>query len=148
VLANHLCSIRLIHNFRLIIKDMYNCRFNFLDTIFVTGFAKTFHVRTRIEIHFIAYCNSHTRALSRHNNKTGIDKQFCFYRRPVFDPVKSRRTIIDPVRLLRGINKVHSLGSNSVPLNVCTTRGMVRATVAICLAHCAHNLVACVWEHR
>jgi len=72
----------------------------------VIGFAKTLQVRTRIEIHFIAYCNSHTRALSRHNNKTGIDKQVCFYRRPVFDPVKSRRNIMDPVRLLRGINRV------------------------------------------
>jgi len=40
------------------------------------------------------------------DNKTGIDEQVCFYRRPVFDPVKSRRTIMDPVRLLRGINGV------------------------------------------
>jgi len=55
----------------------------------MTGFAKTPQVRTRIETHFIAYCNSHTRALSRHNNKTGIDKQVCFYRWPVFDPIKS-----------------------------------------------------------
>jgi len=39
----------------------------------VTGFAKTIHVSTRIEIHFIAYCNRYTHALSRHNNKTGID---------------------------------------------------------------------------
>jgi len=42
--------------------------------IYVTGFAKTLHVCTRIEIHFIAYYNSHTRALSRHNSKTGIDE--------------------------------------------------------------------------
>jgi len=81
---------------------------NLFSTIYiiVTGFAKTLHVCTRIEIHFIAYCNSHTRALSRHNNKTGIHKQVCFYRRPIIDPVKSRKTIIDPVRPLRGINRV------------------------------------------
>jgi len=73
---------------------------------YVTGFVKTLHVCKRIEIHFIAYCNSHTHALSKHNNKTGIDKQVCFYRQPVFDPVKSQRTIIDPMRLLRCINRV------------------------------------------
>jgi len=73
---------------------------------YVTGFAKTLHVYTRIEIHFTAYFNSHTHALSRHNNKTSIDKQVCFYRWPVFDLVKSQRTIIDPVRPLRGINGV------------------------------------------
>jgi len=72
----------------------------------VTGFVKTLHVCTRIQIHFIAYCNSHTCVLSRHNKKTGIDKQACFYGWPVVDPVKSRRTIIDPVRTLRGINTV------------------------------------------
>jgi len=72
----------------------------------VTGFEKPIHVRTRIEIHFISYCNSHTGTLSRHNNKTGIDKQVCFYKRLVVDPVKSQRTIIDPVRTLRGINRV------------------------------------------
>jgi len=72
----------------------------------MTGFAKTLHVHTRIEIHFIAYCDSHTCELSRHNNKTGIDKQVYFYIRPVFDPVKSRRTIIDSVRPLRSINRV------------------------------------------
>jgi len=74
--------------------------------MFVTGFAKTLHVHTRIQIHFIAYCNSHTHALSRHNNKTGIDKQVCFYRWPVVNSVKSWRTIIDSVRPLRGINRV------------------------------------------
>jgi len=72
----------------------------------MTGFVKTLHVHTRIGIHFVAYCNSHTRALSRHNNKTGINKQVCFYRWPVFDPIKSWKTIIDPVRPLRGINRV------------------------------------------
>jgi len=44
--------------------------------IYVTGFEKTVHVRTRIEIHLIAYCNSHTRVLSRHNNKIGLYKFF------------------------------------------------------------------------
>jgi len=82
---------------------MYVCMYMYL---FVTGFAKTLHVRSRIEIHFVAYCNSHTHALSRHNNKTDIDKQVCFYRQPVVNPVKSQRTIIDPVRPLRGINRV------------------------------------------
>jgi len=72
----------------------------------VTGFEKIVHVCTRIEINLIAYCNSHTSALSRHNNKTGVDKQVCFYRWPVIDPVKSRRTIMDPVRPLRDINRV------------------------------------------
>jgi len=61
---------------------------------------------TRIEFHFIADCNSHACALSRHSNKIVIDKQVCFYRRPIFDPVKSQRTITDPVRPLRGINRV------------------------------------------
>jgi len=72
----------------------------------VTGFAKILHACTKIEIHFIAYCNSHTRALSKYNNKTGIDKQVCFYRRPVVNLFKSGRTIIDPVRPFRGINRV------------------------------------------
>jgi len=73
---------------------------------YVTGFAKALHVCTRIEIHFIAYCTSHTHALSRHNNKTSMDKQVCFYRQPVVNPVKSWRTILDPVRPLRGIDRV------------------------------------------
>jgi len=67
---------------------------------YVTGFAKTFHVHTRIEIHFIAYYNSHTHAIFRHNNKIGIDKHLLLH------PVKSWRTIIDPVRPLWGINWV------------------------------------------
>jgi len=73
---------------------------------YLTEFAKIFHVCTNIEIHFTTYVNSHTCALCRHNNKTGIDKQVCFYRWPVFDSVKIRTTIIDPVRPLRGINRV------------------------------------------
>jgi len=60
-----------------------------LQDQYVIEFEKTIHVCTRIEIHLIAYCNSHTCALSRHNSKTGIDKQVYFYRRPVIDPVKS-----------------------------------------------------------
>jgi len=31
-----------------------------------------------------------------------------------------------------------------VPLNVCSPHDMVRVAVATCLAHTAHNLVACV----
>jgi len=77
------------------------------DSQNVTGFVKTIHVCTRIEIHFIAYCNSHTHALSRHNNKTCIDKQVSFYRQPVVDPIKPWRTaIIEPVRPLRDVNGV------------------------------------------
>jgi len=49
--------------------------------IFVTGFGKTGHVHTRIEIHFIAYYNGHTQALSRHSDTISIDKKVCFYRR-------------------------------------------------------------------
>jgi len=122
----------------------------FLNSVtYVTGFEKTFHVHTRIEIHFIAYYNSHTQALSRHSDAIAIDKQVCFYKRLFANPVKSWRTIIDAVRPLRGINRV-AWGSI---LSHCTSaqlmaRGIFRATVAICLAHCAHNLVACVWGHH
>jgi len=55
---------------------------------------------------WIAFYNGHTSALSRHSNKTAIDKQVYFYRLPFVNPVRSRRTIIDPVRPLRGINRV------------------------------------------
>jgi len=72
----------------------------------VTEFAKTQHVHTKIEIRFIAYCNSHTHALSRHNSKTGIDKQVYFYRRPVVKPIKSCRTIMEPIKPLKVINRV------------------------------------------
>jgi len=116
--------------------------------IYVTGFEKTVYVHTRIEIHLIAYCNSHTRTLSRHNNKTGIDKQLCFYRQPVINPAKSRRTIIDTVRPLRGINSV----AWGPILSHCTSAWLmvwsgllwpsVWPTVHI------RNLVACVWEHH
>jgi len=41
-----------------------------------------------------------------HCNKTAIDKQVCFYRWPFVDPVKSRSTKMDPVKPLRGINRV------------------------------------------
>jgi len=40
--------------------------------LFVTGFGKTVPVRTKIEIHFIAYYNSHTQALSRHSDTIEI----------------------------------------------------------------------------
>jgi len=59
----------------LIAKIYHNClSYSLLLPLIVTGFEKIVHVRTRIEIHFIAYHNNHTCALSRHNNKTGIDK--------------------------------------------------------------------------
>jgi len=71
----------------------------------VTGFGKTDHVRTRIEIHFIACYNSHTQALSKHSDTTAIDKKVCFYRWLFADPIKPCRTITDPVRPLGGFNK-------------------------------------------
>jgi len=52
------------------------------------------------------FIDSHTQALSRHSNKTAIDKQVCFYRRLFANPVKSQRTKTDPVRPLMGINRV------------------------------------------
>jgi len=45
---------------------------------YVTGFVKTIPVRTRIEIHFIAYYNSHTQGLSRHSDTIAIDGQVWF----------------------------------------------------------------------
>jgi len=71
----------------------------------VTGFGKTDHACTRIEILFIACYNSHTQALSTHSDTIDIDK-VCFYRRLFADPIKSRRTITDPVGPLGGFNKV------------------------------------------
>jgi len=43
------------------------------SSIFVTRFGKTIPVCTRIEIYFIAYCNSRTQALSRHSDTIAID---------------------------------------------------------------------------
>ena len=58
---------------------MYIILINFKGK-FVTGFEKTDHVNTRIEIHFIACYNSHTQALSRHSDTIAINKKVCFYR--------------------------------------------------------------------
>jgi len=69
----------------------------------VTGFAKILHVCTRFETNFIACYKRHTLALSKHNNKSSLDKQDYFYRQPVVDPVKSGKTIIDLVRPLRAL---------------------------------------------
>jgi len=63
----------------------------------VTGFGKTIPVRTRIEIHFIAYYNSHIQALSRHSDTIAIDKKVCFYRLLFAGPIKPHRTNTDPV---------------------------------------------------
>ena len=73
---------------------------------YVTGFGKTVHVRTRIEIHFIAYYNSHTQTLSRYiqySNKIAIDKKVCFCRRLFYDPIKPCRSNADSVRPLRAL---------------------------------------------
>jgi len=92
--------------------------------------------------HFIAFYNSRTHALSRHSNKTAIDKQVCFYRWPFVNPVKSQKTILNPVRSLRDINRVIWGPFLFHCTYVYSARGMIRAAVAICLAHCAHNRLA------
>jgi len=50
----------------------------YTKTSIVTGFVKTLHVHTRIEIHFIAFYNSHTHALSRYN--AAMDDWISFYK--------------------------------------------------------------------
>jgi len=72
----------------------------------VTGFGKTIPVCTRIEIHFIAYYNSHIQGLSRHSDTIAIDKKVCFYRWLFADPIKPHRTNTDPVGPLRCVNRV------------------------------------------
>jgi len=67
------------------------------EFIIVTGFGKTVPVCTRIGIHFIAYYNSHTQALSRHSDTIARDKKVCFYRRLFANPINPRRTNTDPV---------------------------------------------------
>ena len=47
---------------------------------YVTGFAKTQHNVARTEIHFIAWHESHTLALSRHTDDRTKDNQVCFHR--------------------------------------------------------------------
>jgi len=75
-------------------------------SIYVTGFGKTVPVRTRIEIHFIAYYNSHTQALSRQSETIAIDKKVCCYRWLFANPIKPCRTITEPVGPLGYINRV------------------------------------------
>jgi len=72
----------------------------------VTGFGKTVPVHTRIEIHFIAYYNSHTQGLSRHSDTIVIDKKVCFYRQLFANPMKPCWTNSDPVGPLGCINRV------------------------------------------
>jgi len=76
-------------------------------TKYVTGFGKTDHVCTRIEIHFIAYYNSHTQALSRYSDTIATDKKVCFYRCLFVDLIKPCRTITDPVGPLGGLIRWH-----------------------------------------
>jgi len=64
------------------------------------------HIHTRIEIHFIAYYNSHTQGLSRHNDTIAVDKKVCFYRWLFDDSIKLRRTNTDHVGPLGCINRV------------------------------------------
>jgi len=72
----------------------------------VTGFGKTIPVRTRIEIHFIAYYNSCTQELSRHSDTIVIDKKVYFYRWLFADPIKPHRTNSNSVGPLGCINRV------------------------------------------
>jgi len=72
----------------------------------VTGFGKTNLVCTRIEIHFIAFYNSHIQALSIHSDTIAIDKMVYFYRQLFADPIKPCRTNTDPLGLLGCINRV------------------------------------------
>jgi len=66
---------------------------------YVTGFGKTDHVCTRIEIHFIAYYNCHTQTpyMYRHGDTIATDKKVCFYRQHFANPIKPCRTITEPV---------------------------------------------------
>jgi len=72
----------------------------------VTGFGKTIPACIRIEIHFIAYYNSHTQGLSRYSHTIAVDKKVCFYIWVFADPIKPHRTNTDPVRPLGCINRV------------------------------------------
>jgi len=70
---------------------------------YVTGFEETLHVcGTKIEIHFIAYYNSCTQALSRYSDKFAMDKQVCFYRWLFADPVKPQKIKSDLVGATEG----------------------------------------------
>ena len=80
--------------------------FKSLVLIIVTGFGKTVPIRTRIEIHFIAYYNSHTQGLSRYSYTIAIDKKICFYRRLSTGHIKPHRTNTDPLGTLGCINRV------------------------------------------
>jgi len=51
---------------------------NICKITYVTGFGKTVPVCTRIEIHFIAYYNSHTQGLSRYSGTIAIDYMSAF----------------------------------------------------------------------
>jgi len=104
---------------------------------------ETLHMCTKIEIHFIAFYIGHTQALSRHSNKSTIDKQVCFYRQLFSNPVKSQRTKTDPVRPLRGINRVvwGPIIFYSMSVRLMVWSG---GTVAICLSCWTNSLVSCV----
>jgi len=74
---------------------------------YLTGFGKTVPASIRIEIHFIAYYNSHTQALSRHSDTIARDnKKVCFHKQLFADPIKPCRTNTNPVGPLGCINRV------------------------------------------
>jgi len=73
-------------------------------TLIICG--KTIPVCIRIEIHFIAYYNCHTQALSRHSDIVAIDKMVYFYRWLFTDPIKPHKTNTDPMGPLGYINRV------------------------------------------
>jgi len=49
-------------------------------SVYESGIGKIVPVRTRLEIYFIVYYNSHTQGLSRYSDTIAIDKKVCFYR--------------------------------------------------------------------
>jgi len=84
----------------------YVCMYYLVGIIYVTGFGKTVPVCRRIEIHFIAYYNSHTQALSRYSDTIARDKKVCFYIQLFANPIKPHRTNTEPVGPLGCINGV------------------------------------------
>ena len=93
----------------LVISDvciLYKC-IQYYKQSYVTRFGKINHVHTRIEnlIYCSIYSNGHTQALPRQWQYG--DRLLSLLLQMVFvDPIKQCKAKIDPVRPLRGINKV------------------------------------------
>ena len=69
---------------------------------FVTGFAKTLHVCTKTEIHFIPQDYSYTQRLSMHNVSTVQCELVCFSGGHFADPVVSQLRDLELLPLLHG----------------------------------------------